>query len=239
MSQAIVSRSKKVIVHHRWVKHQLANNDRIEVIPHFATLSHRPTQKEIQSFKIKYGIRETNFVLSCLGFINPNKLPGLQIEVIKRLIDDGYPVQLVFAGEPAPEAKELVAEVQSGRYRQDIIFTGYQNEAEYFSAIMASDIIINLRNPSMGEASGTLMHALAAAKPTIVSDTNQYREFPDNVCWKLTHNENESEVLYAFISALLSDRNLRAAISDNCADYVRNVLGWEKITAQWTEIISR
>jgi hypothetical protein len=32
---------------------------------------------------------------------------------------------------------------------------------------------------------------------------------------------------------------LRAAISGNCADYVRDVLGWEKIIAQWTEVISR
>jgi glycosyltransferase involved in cell wall biosynthesis len=166
-------------------------------------------------------------------------LPGLQIDVVKRLIDAGYPVQLVFAGEPSPEVKDLVSEVRSGKHREDIIFTGYQNEADYFGVLFASDIIINLRNPSMGEASGTLMHALAAAKPTIVSDTNQYLEFPDKVCWKLTHDENQSEVLYAFISALLSDRTLREAISGNCADYVRNVLGWEKITAQWREIISR
>ena len=26
--------------------------------------------------------------------------------------------------------------------------------------------------------------------PTIVSDANQYREFPDNVCWKLAYDEN-------------------------------------------------
>mgnify|MGYP003290868701 CR=1 FL=1 len=64
-----------------------------------------------------------------------------------------------------------------------------------------------------GEASGTLMHALAAARPTIVSDLNQYREFPDKVCWKLAHGENQAEELYAYLSALLSDRYLRAAIS--------------------------
>lgn len=239
MSHAIVSRSKKVIVHHRWVKNQFTNNQHIEVIPHFARLNCQPTPEEIKIYKNKVGIRDSQFVVSCLGFINRNKLPKLQIDVAKRLIDDGYPLQMIFAGEPAPEVKGLESEMRSGRYRENIIFTGYQSEADYFSSIFASDIIINLRNPSMGEASGTLMHALAAARPTIISDINQYQELPDKVCWKLTHNENQAEILYAYISALLSDRFLRAAISDNSADYVRNVLAWEKITAQWVEVISK
>lgn len=239
MSHAVVSRSKRAIVHNKWVKNQFTGNQQIEVIPHFAKLNHQPAQDEIEVFKKRFHLRNSHFVVTCLGFINSNKLPELQIEVVKRLIDDGYPLQMIFAGEPAPEVKSLELEIRAGRYHENIIFTGYQDEADYFSSIFASDIIINLRNPSMGEASGTLMHALAAAKPTIISDVNQYREFPDKVCWKLTHNENQAEVLYAYLSALLSDRFLRAAISDNSADYVRNVLAWEKIIAQWIEIISR
>jgi len=238
MSHAVVSRSKKVIVHHRWVKNQFAHNEHIEVIPHFAKLNCQPTPAQIRDLKGRLGIRADHFVLTCLGFVNPNKLPRLQIEVVKRLIDDGYPVQMIFAGEPAAEVKDLVTEVRSGKYHKDIVFTGYQNETDYFSSIFASDIIINVRNPSMGEASGTLMHALAAAKPTIISDTNQYREFPDKVCWKLAHDENHAETLYAYIRALLSNQNLRAAISENCANYVRNTLGWEKIIAQWRQAIS-
>ena len=237
MSEAIVRRSKKVIVHHRWVKNQFADNDHIEVIAHFAKLNRQPDQQEIANFKNKLVLKENHFILVCLGFINPNKLPRLQIDVVKRLIDDGYPVQLIFAGEPAPEIRDLVTEVRSGKYHESILFTGYQNETDYFNSIFAADIIINLRNPSMGEASGTLMHALAAAKPTIISDANQYREFPDNVCWKLAHDENQAEVLYAYIRALMSDPHLREKISMNAASFVNTVLEWEKIIARWTEIL--
>jgi glycosyltransferase involved in cell wall biosynthesis len=237
MSGAIVNRSKRVIVHHRWVKNQFAKNSHIEVIPHFADINCRPTPEQIENFKNQFALKDNYFVLSCLGFINKNKLPNLQIEVVKRLIDDGYPVQMVFAGEPAPDVEPLVSEIRSSEYREDIIFTGYLDEQEYFSAIFASDVIVNLRNPSMGEASGTLMHALAAAKPTIISDLNQYREFPDKVCWKLAHDNNEIEVLYAYLTRMLADRSLRAAISRNSAEYVENVLGLEKVVAQWKQVI--
>jgi glycosyltransferase involved in cell wall biosynthesis len=237
MSHSVVNRSKKAIVHHRWVRDQFADQSHIEVIPHFAKINDPPTSEQIQKFKNKFAIKQDHFVLSCLGFINTNKLPNLQIEVVKRLLDDGYPVQMVFAGEPAPEVKALEAEIRSGRYRDEIIFTGYLEEREYFSAIFASDIVVNLRNPSMGEASGTLMHALAAAKPTIISDINQYREFPDKVCWKVVHDGNQAEVLYAYLSILLADRDLRMAISRNSSEYVKNLLNLDKVAARWLQVI--
>ena len=239
MSHAIVSRSRKVVVHHRWVKNQFANNRHIEVVPLFANLDFQPSPEEIKLFKNKFSIGDTDFLVTCLGFVNSNKLPKLQVDVVERLIDDGYPVRLMFAGEPAPDIKLLEQEVRTGRYAKHITFTGYQDEADYFRAIFASDIIINLRNPSMGEASLTLMHALAAAKPTIISNLNQYREFPDKVCWKLTHDEYQAEVLYAYLRALLSGKSLRAAISNNSAEYVRSVLGREKLVARWMQILSK
>jgi glycosyltransferase involved in cell wall biosynthesis len=237
MSHAVVNRSRKAIVHHRWAKNQFGKNDHIEVIPHFAEVYCRPTPAQIENFKNKFAINDGGFVLSCLGFINSNKLPNLQIEVVKRLIKDGYPVQMLFAGEPAPDVQPLASEIRLGKYHKDIIFTGYLDEEEYFSAIFASDIIVNLRNPSMGEGSLTLMQALAAAKPTIVSDVAQYREFPDKVCWKVIHDGSQAEVLYAYLRTLLSDRSLRKAISQNASDYVRNVLDLDKVVAQWLQVI--
>jgi hypothetical protein len=93
----------------------------------------------------------------------------------------------------------------------------------------------------MGEASLTLMQALAAARPTIISDLNQYQEFPDSVCWKLPHDENQEAVLCEYLKTLMCDRALRAALSANSAAYVESVLTLEKISAQWVEtlLISR
>ena len=237
MSHAVVNRSRKAIVHHRWVRNQFADASHIEVIPHFAKLNCRPAPKQIQDFKNKFAIKQSHFVLSCLGFINSNKLPNLQIEVVKRLIDDGYPVQMVFAGEPPRMSGPWNRRYGRGGIGMTLFLPDIWRNRNTLRAILASDIVVNLRNPSMGEASGTLMHALAAAKPTIISDINQYREFPDKVCWKVIHDGNQAEVLYAYLTTMLSDRDLRVAISRNASEYVKNVLDLEMISARWLQVI--
>ncbi|HKQ50867.1 MAG TPA: hypothetical protein VJT74_00760, partial [Pyrinomonadaceae bacterium] len=77
MSHAVVARSRKAVVHHRWVKTQLGGRH-VEVIPLFTKLSRRPAQEEVASFKKRFRLRDTHFVVSCLGFVNSNKLPRLQ-----------------------------------------------------------------------------------------------------------------------------------------------------------------
>jgi glycosyltransferase involved in cell wall biosynthesis len=233
MSHAIVKRSKKVIVHHRWVKSQFPATSHIKVIPHFAKLSYEPSAIQLENFRARFAIKSDSFLITCLGFVNNNKLPDLQIAVVKRLLDDGYPVQLLFAGEPEPELMETANAIGRSAHAGNIIFTGYLDEPDYFSALILSDVIINLRNPTMGEASGTLVQALAAAKPTIVSDLNQYKEFPDKVCWKLTHDELQEDLLFEYLKRLLSDRFVRAGLSANAADYVENVLSFERVNELW------
>jgi glycosyltransferase involved in cell wall biosynthesis len=239
MSHAIVNRSKKVVVHHRWVKNRFANTQHIHVIPHFAHINHYPTSQEVDSFKKRFLINESEFLITCLGFINKNKLPALQIEVTKRLFAEGYPVHLLFAGETAPDVKPLQAEVESAKNPKKITFTGYLEPVDYFSAVFASDIVINLRNPSMGEASGTLMQALAAGRPTIISDVNQYKEFPDSVCWKVSHDGHEADLLYHYLAVLLSNKSLRSAMSANSLAYAEAVLTLDRIVPHWLRVLSK
>lgn len=238
MSHAVVNKSRKVIVHHRWVKDQFPDGAAIHVIPLFSHIERRPTKEEIDDFKKRFRINDDHFLIVCLGFTNTNKLPQLQVAVAESLLAHGYPVRWLFAGETAPEVKRLESQVQAGEYRENITFTGYLDETDYFSAVFSSDVVINLRNPSMGEGSATLMDALAAAKPSIISDLNQYKEFPDRVCWKLTHDGNEAELLYEYITVLLSNRNVREALSQNSADYVESVLALDQVVPRWLRVLS-
>ncbi len=67
--------------------------------------------------------------------------------------------------------------VRTGRH--DMMIRGFAPLAEMERLIAAADIGINLRNPTMGENSGSLLRMLSYGQPVIVSDSGSYREIPD------------------------------------------------------------
>ncbi len=53
------------------------------------------------------------------------------------------------------------------------------------SDLLAVDVVVNLRWPSVGETSATLLRAFGAARPVITTDLPQYRGFDDLYCWQI------------------------------------------------------
>ena len=55
----------------------------------------------------------------------------------------------------------------------------------------ACDVLVNLRYPTMGETSGSVIRALSLGKPLVVSDVGWFRELPDDVVLKVPVDEYE------------------------------------------------
>ena len=49
-----------------------------------------------------------------------------------------------------------------------------------WSLMAACDVLVNLRYPTMGETSGSVIRALGLAKPLLVSDVGWFSELPDD-----------------------------------------------------------
>jgi glycosyltransferase involved in cell wall biosynthesis len=234
MSDAIAKRSKRVIVHHQWVKQQFIRKDNVEVIPHFSYINKEPSVNDIVAFKDKYSVLDSEYLISMFGDINKNKLPNIQIEAVKQLLDRGYPIKLVFAGKVQPETEILFEQLKGTVYESQIISTGYLSDMEYFSCLYASDMVINLRNPSMGEASGTLMQAFFALKAVIIGDLNQYKEFPDEiVAGKVKYDGSEVEQLVKILRTQLENKQLRTSIGKKAKLYSGNVLALKGIVKKY------
>ena len=84
---------------------------------------------------------------------------------------------------------------------------GWQPEEKLQEALLASDVVINLRNPHSGESSCVLSTSLLAGLPTMVWDHGFYAEFPDEVAVKLS---SVAEIGPA-LERLVRDAELRAA----------------------------
>ena len=70
-------------------------------------------------------------------------------------------------------------------------------EERLWSLMAACDVLVNLRYPTMGETSGSVIRALSLGKPLLVSDVGWFRELPDDVVLKVPVDEYEVATLAA------------------------------------------
>jgi glycosyltransferase involved in cell wall biosynthesis len=87
-------------------------------------------------------------------------------------------------------SRQLLQHAGQFGVQQYIRINGYVSDAELEQALQSADFAINLRWPTMGEASASQLRYWAAALPTLVSDVGWYAELPaDSVCRISVGNE--------------------------------------------------
>lgn len=233
MSHSVASIAKGTIVHNKWSAGNLNKDKKIHVIPLSAF---DKNESNIDSFseevasKIR-SLENYDLIIGCFGFLNQNKRPEVTHKVFCRLRNDGYNIGLVFWGQSAS------GDIEKYGSFEGVFFTGYLTDNDYANALKLTDIVINLRYPSMGESSGTLCEAFKYGKPVIVSDVNQYQEFPNDICWKVPVNEYEEELLYAMLKYLIEHKDVRVALGDNAKNYADKVLSPSRIAWQYYNFI--
>ena len=72
---------------------------------------------------------------------------------------------------------------------------GFLDYRDFEAAIGACDLCTNLRYPTAGETSASLLRVLALGRPVVVSDYAQMAELPDEVVVKAPLGEDEVEAL--------------------------------------------
>lgn len=179
----VANRSRAVIVHNHYAADRLQSfgvTTPIHVVPH----PHEPYT----------GSRTwRKNVIGMFGFLTSAKRAEVVLEAFRRTRD----MQLLVVGEPAPNIDV------SAWAAQGITFTGYVEDFDrYYGEV---DRLVNLRYPTAGETSGTLIRAFAAGKPVAVSDYAQFAELPDDCVTKIPLGDGEVDALVDFFTRDLRD----------------------------------
>jgi glycosyltransferase involved in cell wall biosynthesis len=87
---------------------------------------------------------------------------------------------------------------------------------------VAADALINLRHPTVGESSGTLVRALALGLPAVVHNFGPSSEYPDDVVLKVPLELGSPDALAATLDTLLTHAELREALGTRAARYIRD-----------------
>jgi glycosyltransferase involved in cell wall biosynthesis len=174
-------------------------------------------------------------IVGCFGFVNANKRPDKLMEAICTLKTEGYPTKLVFFGECTDD--NILNSIRENGLENDVFITGFLSKSQYLAGMKIVDVVVNLRYPSMGEASATLFEAFYFGKSVIVSNIGQYKEFPDDICWKADVNSHEVPQLVAMLQYLFENKEARAVLGENAKRYADNVLNPKKIAQMYYDVL--
>jgi glycosyltransferase involved in cell wall biosynthesis len=240
MSHALVKRSIATIVHSQWVKKQLQEVDNVFVVPH-GSIDNRTMDRSNNTTILKkhFDISPDNFVISTFGFVNALKRVSQVLEAIKVLVDLGYPVKFLIGGNLIDPSLKIEEKIQSLGISSNVVISGYLSDENFDDCIKMSDIIINLRCPSLGESSGALMKALSYAKACLVSNYQQFTELPDSVCWKVDIGEIEVPLIVAYLEELMRNPSIRKQLGNNAAFFAANYSSYEFAAKSYATIISK
>jgi glycosyltransferase involved in cell wall biosynthesis len=239
MCQAVLKRSLATIVHSRWAGEQLADIPNVSVLPLCSQAGTPSEDQETQhALRDRLGIPPEMFVVSTMGFQNRLKRFPSVLAAIRGLVDRGYPLRLVVGGQSLDPELRIDERIHALGLDEHVVRTGYLSDAEFDALIRLSDVLVNLRGPSMGESSGTMIRALGEGKALIVSNYQQFADFPDDVCWKADVDENEVPQLIAMLEHLLRCPATRSQLGRNGQRWVRQFSTYPVAALGYRQVIN-
>jgi glycosyltransferase involved in cell wall biosynthesis len=117
--------------------------------------------------------------------------------------------------------------------------TGYVSLAEFEARLAACDVVVNLRERTVGETSGSVCRAMAAGLPTVVSNTGWFAELPDDCVVKIDAGDAGDSQLREALARLIIDESLRRRIGERARRYALAEHAIERSADDYLSFINR
>lgn len=111
--------------------------------------------------------------------------------------------------------------------------------AEFLDWMAAVDAAVNLRFPTAGETSGTVIRLLGLGKPLLVSDAGSFAEIPAGCAVPVPTGGAEVEVLAAALVALATDPALRRDLGAEARAHAVRHHGLDASAAGYAAVLRR
>jgi glycosyltransferase involved in cell wall biosynthesis len=183
--RTLLRRQRGVLVHSEWAAAVVREDDpelRVRAVPMGVPLPPAASREAGLAVRRRYGLPDEAPVVGSFGFQTPIKRTALGV---RALAAPGLErVHLLVVGEEAPATGLLEAAHRAGVAAR-VHVTGYLQYADFADAIAAADLCLNLRYPTAGETSASLLRVMAAGRAAVVSDYAQFAELPDTIAVKV------------------------------------------------------
>jgi glycosyltransferase involved in cell wall biosynthesis/SAM-dependent methyltransferase len=233
MLRRLLESAAAVIVHSDYVAAQVrlaGFTGPIRKIWHGAWVESDPvTPTRRTRFRQQLGIANSTVLFGVFGFLKPYKRIAESLRAFRRLLRVEPKARMILAGEPHPEL-DLDNLLRGLGLEESVRVLGYISREEDFHGLLdATDVVLNLRYPTVGESSGTLLRALSLGKSVIVTDIGSFREYPDEILLKVPAPPDpaEEDTLFEYMNLLATRPVHRETLGRRAHAWVAQECSWE------------
>jgi len=245
LNERFFDRSIGLILHSRWAyemataKRDVPNyaDECLKHIPQGVPILPQPPAEEIRAIRQRLGIPEDALVIAAFGIIASPKRVIESIKAFAKLARENSKAILLFVGELQPGYIEPIQLIQNLNLGEKVRVTGRVDFKSFYEYIKACDLVLSLRYPTQGEASGGLLRALSLGKPAIVSNGGAFTDFPDDVVLKVIYGPDDEDDIAEKLTLLAQNVELRLRMGENARSYILEHHSLPKVAKQYVEFI--
>ena len=183
------------------------------------------------------GLPADAFLVGVFGFVTPAKRLEVTLAAFARLRAALPAARLLIVGEVSPAV--AVDALLAGGRGEGVELRGRVPLDDLQRHMAAVDVAVNLRWPTGGETSATLVRLLGLGKAVVVSNAGASAEIPDGCCAKVDVDWSEEETLFATLRLLARDPELRRAMGEQGRRHVAAAHAPERASAALAAVLER
>jgi glycosyltransferase involved in cell wall biosynthesis/SAM-dependent methyltransferase len=201
-------------------------------IPHGAWIP----QVDRMRWRQRLGLDERAVLIGVFGHLKPYKRIPESLRAFRRLVRAEPAAKMLLVGEPHPDLPldSMIASLGLTSY---VRVRGRVEIDEFTGLLAACDIVLNLRYPTVGETSGTLLRSLGLGKAVLVSDVGSFCEFPDEVVLKVPVGAGEEDLLFEYLSLFAARRDLAYNLGARAREWVEQQCNWDRVASMYVSFL--
>jgi len=235
MTRRVLESARAIVVHSQFMvdeMHAAGFHGTIARIPHGAWIP----DADRNAWRYRLGLDESTPLVGIFGFLKPYKRIAESLRAFRRLLRVAPSAKVILVGEPHPEFP-LQSLIRGLGLSAAVRVMGFAPIEDFTGYMAACDIVLNLRYPTVGESSGSLLRALGLGKAVLVSDVGAFREFPDDVCLKVPVGAGEEDLIFEYLNLLASRPDVARAMGERAARYVKEECNWDRVACLYASFL--
>ena len=219
LSEDYLEASSLTVVHSDHARERvqrLCPSARVHVVPMGVPL---PVLVDRNDARRHLNLPENAFIITSITHVNPMKRLHVVLRALRRVVERTPETLLVVAGSVA-QGMNLQRQVSLLGLERNVRIVGYLSDDDSRILARAADVSVNLRYPSAGETSASLLRLLGSARPVIVTAHGPSLELPEDVALRVSVDRFEEETLTEMLVWLANDATARQELGVTARRFV-------------------